>query len=153
MIKRIVILLLAIAAALLSGGCARQELAQQALITQMSAGLKDLRAFSDQRQQLVDSYYANQRRSLDDAFDLDFKDAPALDPAWVIEHRKAYIAAMEALFLARLASQAAHQQALTNFTTLDDALGKLRWLSELRQNFAASIENSNPIKETANVQH
>jgi hypothetical protein len=71
------------------------------------------------------------RQMLDEAFDADVRARGDLSPEWVIEHRKAYAAALEVLDRARQARAASHESVRANLKAIDDALLRLRWLQSL----------------------
>ncbi len=128
--------------ALLAGaGCTAQEQAQQQLIGSMQAGLKDLAAAQQQRQELVDGFYQQRRRVLDDAFDQDVRAAARLEPDWVIEHRQAYMLACEAVWKQQQASARAGEQMQQNLRTIDEGLGALAQVSRMRQQLGGLLEN------------
>lgn len=123
-------------------GCAPQEQAQRALIGGMQQGLAQVEAWQQKRQELVDGFYAQQRRGLDDAFDADVRQAPVIEPQWVIEARQAYAAGIEAIYAARQASADSQRQAQENLAAVREGLDRLAWLSELRQNWASTFEQA-----------
>lgn len=120
-------------------GCSAQEAAQQRLIASMQTGLADVAKAQDERQQLIDDLYASRRRVLDGAFDQDVLQRPALDANWVIEHRKAYSLALEAMCRQQQSSALANQRMQENLLTIEDNLKKLTWLSELRENWTKPL--------------
>ncbi len=120
-------------AALLACGCTRQEQSQRALIGEMRKAIGDVKSWNDERQALVEASYAQRRKSLDDAFDADVKESAALEKDWVIEHRRAYVAAMEATWRAQQASVQAHQRTQENLAGVDDGLARLGMMSEMRE--------------------
>ena len=124
---------------MLACGCTRQEQAQQQLITQLQAGLGSLREFSQGRQQMIGEHYQQRRSVLDDAFDDDVRQAPQLDGSWVVAHRQAYMAGMEALWRAERSSEMSHQQAMDNLLAISEGLERLRWISEMRENWGKTL--------------
>ncbi len=121
-------------------GCSQQEEAQRRMIGRMQIGLAEVRQAQDQRQQAMQELYAGRRRVLDAAFDQDVKQAAALDAAWVIDHRKAYSAALEAMCRQEQASTEAHARMRQNLQVIDEGLQRLGWMSELRENWGKALE-------------
>lgn len=126
-------------AVLIASGCAPQEQAQRALITQMQEGIEQVETWQQERQLLVDGFYSQQRRALDEAFDADVRTAPGLEPEWVIEARVAYAAGLEAVWDARQASSKSAAQAQANLAAVREGLDRLHWMSELRENWARAV--------------
>jgi hypothetical protein len=129
-----------VAASVLLAGCAPQEQAQQQLIGRMQQGLGEIRQAQEDRQKLLEDLCTSRRRVLDAAFDQDVKQNGTLDAAWVIEHRKAYSMALEAMFRQEQASAAAHQRIQRNLQVIDENLSRLSWMSELRENWSKTLD-------------
>ncbi|MDB5326471.1 MAG: hypothetical protein JWM57_2040 [Phycisphaerales bacterium] len=115
---------------LLFTGCAPVLDAQLRLIDVSRKGLADVKQSLDQRQTLIASLQAAQRSQLDAAFDQDVNDQPSLSPAWVIESRTAYAAAIEQFNQQRIASAAAADADRANLAAIDSALRQLEALSQ-----------------------
>ncbi len=115
-------------------GCGRYIEAQVSLTQQARRGLEFVRDAQTQRAQLIDQYHESQVKRLDDAFDADVVARPQLTADWVLEHRKAYTAALQALAKMHAASVNAQAAAARNLEAIDSALGKLMTLqaAELR---------------------
>jgi hypothetical protein len=128
------------AAAALLAGCTAQEQAQQRLIGSMQSGLKELAAAQEQRQELVDGFYQQRRRVLDDAFDQDVRTVEMLEPQWVIEHRRAYMLACEALWKQQQASARAGEQMQQNLRTISEGLSALSAVSRMREQWGGLLE-------------
>lgn len=124
---------------LLACGCAPQEQAQRALITQMQEGIAQVEAWQQERQLPVDGFYGQQRRALDEGFDADVRMARELEPEWVIEARVAYVAGLEAVWGARQASAVSAAHAQANLAAVREGLERLSWMSELRENWARAV--------------
>src|SRR5512133_3068788 len=105
-------------------GCSQQEQAQRALMERMDGGLMELSQWQGERQEVLEDFYRQRRGMLDDAFDADVKSPVALplEPEWVIEHRKAYVAALEAMWKQESASAQANAQADRNLEALRHGL-------------------------------
>lgn len=128
--------------ALLAGaGCTAQEQAQQQLIGSMQAGLKDLGAAQEQRQQLVDELYGQRRRVLDEAFDQDVRNVATLERDWVVEHRRAYMLACEMVWKQQQISARAAEQMQQNLRTIGEGLAALAKVSQFRQQLGGLLEN------------
>lgn len=134
----------------LVAGCSSSEVAQQNLIAQLDHGLETVQQSNADRQQLLDSLYAQQRRQLDAAFDADVLNAAALDAQWVIEHRQAYALALDGMWERQLASQMANARSADNLQVIREGLLKLRWMSELRQKWSDTATQLQ--KEASNEQ-
>ena len=117
-----------VAACLGAAGCAEYAAVQADLIAQAERGVdlagRSLSAKSD----LIEAEHAARRARLDRAFDADVRERRDLSPEWVIESRRAYAAAVDALNDRRdveLANDAVDRK---NIAAAKDALGTLRRL-------------------------
>jgi hypothetical protein len=113
-----------------SAGCAPYTQVQSQLVEQTARGVAALQQSLEQKSQIVAQHHALRRRQLDDAFDADVRgrDASKLAADWVIEHRRAYAAALDALSAARVASVQADEADRRNARAARDALERLRCL-------------------------
>ena len=130
----------------LGAGCAPYVEVQSQLVEQSSRGVAALERSLEQKSQIVARYHAAQRERLDDAFDEDVRrrDAPQLSADWVIEHRRAYAAAVDALNAARHASVRADEIDRRNAQATRDALDRLRWLQSIQLRWVSfGRENAN----------
>lgn len=125
---------------LLLTGCAPYTDAQLALITQARRGLELIEASHDERAQLIDHYHRLQRRNLDDAFDDDVRERASLDSAWVIEHRRAYATALDALAEQQAASREAAAATAGNLRAIEQSLERLESLVSLPSRILADLE-------------
>ena len=118
----------------LVAGCAPYVQVQSQLVEQSSRGVAALRQSLEQKSQVVARHHALQRDRLDDAFDADVRqrDPSKLTPDWVIEHRRAYAAAVDALAVARFASVQADEADRRNAQATLEALQRLRWLQSFQ---------------------
>src|SRR5262245_15245055 len=88
-------------------GCAQYAQVKTDLIDQARRGVQMTSASLHERSLLIAKYHAQQRKLLDDAFDEDVRARDALSADWIIEHRLAYAAGLDALAAARRASDEA----------------------------------------------
>ncbi len=79
----------------------------------------------------VDQLHALRRKQLDTAFDADVREQPAIDADWVIEHRRAYAAALEAMAQQQLSDRQAADTAQRNLDAIDQALEQIRTLQSV----------------------
>lgn len=133
-------------------GCTSQELAQQGLIRQMDGGLEEIRAAADQRQRLLEELYAGRRQRLDEAFDADVHQRQELEGAWVIEHRRAYRAALEGLWQQEQASREAHLGTRQNLEAVREGLRQLEMISRQRKQWWETVEQLKDRKEVNDAQ-
>src|SRR5688500_5991219 len=127
-------------------GCADYVQVQSQLVEQTSRGVAALQQSLEQKSQIVARHHALQRERLDDAFDEDVRrrDASQISADWVIEHRRAYAAAVDALSAARFASVQADEVDRRNVTATLDALDRLRWLPSIQLRWVSfGRENEN----------
>lgn len=111
--------------AVLLTGCTPYIQTQMSLAEQARRGVELVRQAQDQRQQLIERFCDLQRQRLDEAFDADVQERPDLPPAWIIEHRKAYAAALDALHAQRQSSRDADAATRDNLAAIDRALERL----------------------------
>jgi hypothetical protein len=117
----------------MAGGCAAYTDTQMRLVEQARSGLALCREAQDQRSQLVEQFHQLQRKRLDEAFDEDVKARDGLAADWVIEHRRAYAAALEAMGTQREASHKAEEAAKRNLTDIDRLLEQLLMLQGIQK--------------------
>lgn len=115
-----------VAVVLLAGGCGQYTEAQMRLAEQARRGMELCRQAYEERGQLVERLYEADRARLDAAFDADVRAREALAADWVIEHRKAYAAALDALQRRTLAGTEAGAAARRNFEAAEAALNRLK---------------------------
>ena len=104
-------------------GCGSFAGAQLQLVQQARKGLELENQNAAERGEFVSKYYAIQRDRLDAAFDADVRESNSLSSDWVIEHRRAYSAALDAI--SRQQNMAAGNEAMAarNRAAIDLALG------------------------------
>ena len=126
---------------LLIAGCAPYTDAQLALITQARRGLELVEQSNAERDRLMTHYHQLQRHQLDDAFDDDVRQREPLDPAWVIDHRRAYAAALDALSVQHLATRDADAAAAANIQAISQSLDRLESLVSLPSRILTELES------------
>ncbi|HEV8292770.1 MAG TPA: hypothetical protein VGP94_12640 [Tepidisphaeraceae bacterium] len=130
--KWIVLLLLACNATFATG-CNTLTNAQLNLVEQARRGLDLEKHSAAQRADFVEKYYQLQRDRLDAAFDADVRETNLFSKDWVIEHRKAYSAALDAIHAQQSKSVEAEATAARNLAAVDAALDRLRTLLSIFQ--------------------
>jgi hypothetical protein len=107
---------------------------QSQLVEQIDRGVAALQQSIEAKSLVVAQHHALRRRQLDEAFDADVRqrDPSNLGAEWVVEHRRAYAAALDALSAARFASVQADEIDRRNVRATRDALERLRWLRSLQ---------------------
>ena len=114
----------------LGAGCAEYQDAQIQLINQAQKGLALVSQAKVSETARADALDRLQRKGLDDAFDRDVREREELSPDWVIEHRKAYVAGLEAVQAQRSAARAAIEANARNIEAVDAALKALRRITQ-----------------------
>src|SRR5437016_5994953 len=117
---------------LFCSGCAPFTQVQIDLVDQASRGIGMTRKALDERLQLVERLHELQRKRIDEAFDADVRTHQHLDGEWVIEHRRAYAAALDALAVQQLASQEAETSDRRTLDAVEQALAQLRALQSIQ---------------------
>jgi len=130
--KWILFLLLSINATFATG-CNTFSEVQLHLVEQARRGLEQEKQNSAARAEFVQKYYQLQRYRLDAAFDADVRETDLLSRDWVIEHRKAYSAAVDAIHAQQSKSAEAEATAARNLAAVDVALDRLRSLLSIFQ--------------------
>ncbi len=118
-------------------GCAPYTQVQIDLLEQTRRGVANVEQSMDEKSQIVQAYHALQRRRLDEAFDEDVRARPALSADWVIEHRRAYAAGVDALSTAKTASDLAADADRRNLAAIDQALERAIWLQTLQLRYTS----------------
>jgi hypothetical protein len=113
-------------------GCSPYVRVQLDLVEQARKGVQLASESQDAHVQVAQRLHAIQRDRVDDAFDADVRERTALDANWVIEHRRAYAATLDALAMQKLASAEADRVARDNLLATDQALQQLLWLQSLQ---------------------
>ena len=120
---------------LLCSGCSAWNDAQIGLTTQARRGVVNLVKRSDARQQASLELSKLRRQRLDDAFDQDVRERRAFDADWIIQHRKAYAAGLDAYARQQSAEEAAIQSEKRDLAAIDAALERLLWLQSIQSKF------------------
>lgn len=111
--------------------CAPYAQVQIDLLDQSRKGIEHAMATQQSYAAVVDQLHDTQRRRIDEAFDADVRERPAIDAQWVIDHRRAYAAALDAMAAKRQADRQSAATATANLDAIDQALQKLRWLQSI----------------------
>lgn len=124
--------------ALVLSGCTPYIDAQMQLTEQARRGVALAQKALADKQRIVEQYHKLQRAQIDSAFDLDVRerDRANLTPEWIVEHRKAYAAVLDALKAQESASNQADTSTARTLTATDDALKQLLILQSFQQKLA-----------------
>lgn len=117
---------------LCAAGCTSYQQAQIDLLQQARDGLKLCDQFRQEHRAVADELDQLRRRRLDEAFDADVRENQTLTADWVIEHRRAYAAGLQALVMAQTASLAADETQMRNLKAIDAALERAQWLISIQ---------------------
>jgi hypothetical protein len=125
--------------ALGAAGCATYVDAQSQLLHQARRGVGQLEASLEQKSQIIRRHHAVQRLRLDEACDDDARNRPPdrLTADWVIEHRRAYAAALDAMAAARFASLQADEADARNAQAVHAALERIEWLHAIQRRISS----------------
>lgn len=118
---------------MLMSGCTPYIDAQMQLTQQARKGVTIAQRALADKKRIVEQYHKLQRAQIDAAFDLDAREQANLSPQWVVEHRKAYAAVLDALKAQEIASQQADQATVRSLIATDDALRQLLILQSLQR--------------------
>ena len=129
-------------------GCSTYSQTQVDLLDQTRRGIAMARSDQATFSKLVDQLGALQRKQLDDAFDADVRDQTSPPADWIIEHRRAYAAAIDAMDQQRFSLQQSAVVADGNFDAIDQALQRLRWLNEIPLSWLQQLTGGPPAKTT-----
>ena len=129
-----------------AAGCAPYSQVQIDLLNESRKGIELARQSLNEKSAVVSTYHALQRKRLDDAFDADVSDRNEFSADWIIEHRKAYAVAVDALATARQASINADRTARENLDAIDLALERVIWLqtAQLRLTSLPTTKETKP---------
>ncbi len=120
----------------LLAGCSTYTETQLALIDQSRAGLTIIEQAHAQRAQMIESYQSQQRQTIDDAFDADARAIELADADWIIDARRAYAVALDALASQRAASRESDRITQSNSQAIRQALDQLQQLITLPVRFS-----------------
>jgi hypothetical protein len=121
---------------LLFPGCADYTAVQMRLVEQAQRGITLTDESLQLRTQLIEQLHTLQRKRLDEAFDADVRERDELSAEWVIKHRRAYAAGVEALSAQREASRRAAETDRQNLAAVQQALRQLYWLQSLQMRWS-----------------
>jgi hypothetical protein len=113
-------------------GCAPYTQVQMRLVEQARKGVALCGESAAGREPMVQWLHELQRARLDEAFDADVAERPALTAEWVREHRKAYAVAIETLSLQKQRLNEAAAVERRNLKAIDAALARLEWLQSIQ---------------------
>jgi hypothetical protein len=130
--------------ALLTGGCADYTAAQMQLTEQARRGIALTSESIAGKSQLIEQLHALQRRRMDEAFDADVRETGDLSAQWVIEHRRAYAAGLDALATQPEASRQAAETDQRNLSAARQALEQLLWLQSLQLRWSFPLPKETP---------
>jgi hypothetical protein len=125
-------LILAMTLTTFGAGCASYTQIQMKLVEQARKGVASAATFEQDRAALAAQVYQLRRQRLDEAFDADVRANESIDAEWVIDHRRAYAAALEAYAKAEAGSAAAQATARQTLSDTEVALQKLLWLQSIQ---------------------
>ena len=146
--RRILVLVALSAAPLLSLGCGPYTRVQMDLVTQARRGVALAAEHRAAQSAAAEQLAKFRRQRLDEAFDADVIDrGMELSPEWVIEHRKAYAAALDAYARERAAAAEFEEVSLRNLRDTDAALARLQWLQATQLKFAWPFEASSSVSQ------
>jgi flagellar motility protein MotE (MotC chaperone) len=106
-------------------GCDSLLTAQLQLAQESQKGVALCRQAVTQRSALVGRLFEVERQRLDEAFDEDVRQQPDFTVEWILEHRRAYAAALDAIARQRAASEKTQETAARNLDAMDEALSRL----------------------------
>jgi hypothetical protein len=132
-VKRVI--LFALLALTCAGGCGPWNAAQSGLTVQARRGVANVVKRNEARHQLINELAMLRRQRVDDAFDQDVREQAPLSPDWVIEHRKAYAAAIDAYARNQADQEAALAAEHRDLAAVDAALERLLWLQSIQSRF------------------
>ena len=128
----------------LAGGCAPYTQVQVNLVEQARRGVAQVSHSAQAHEETAEQLYLANRQRLDEAFDADVREREARDSTigadWVIEHRRAYAAGVDALTRQRAAAQAAADVTQRSLRAIDDALQRLAWLQSIQLQWMSFAE-------------
>jgi hypothetical protein len=120
---------------LLCSGCSAWNDAQIGLTTQARRGVANLVTRANTRQQATSELSRIRRQRLDEAFDQDVRQRQSFDADWIIQHRKAYAAGLDAYAKQQSTEDAAMQSEKRDLAAIDAALERLLWLQSIQSKF------------------
>jgi len=125
---------------LCGGGCTKWTAAQMDLVTQARHGIALIGQGDQQRAAAVEELNKLRRERLDEAFDADVRERESLDADWVIDARKAYATAIDALARQSASIAATEEVRRRNLGDVDAALARLQWLQSIQLKLTPNLE-------------
>jgi hypothetical protein len=122
-------------------GCTAYTTAQLHLTDQARKGVAVWTARESARDAETRAGYAAKRQALDAAFDADVRARNHLDPAWVIESRRAYAAGLTLLNQSEATALANNESARRDAAATEEALAKLAWLLQIQSDAGSLFPN------------
>jgi hypothetical protein len=127
----------------LFAGCAPLMDAQSDLLAQARRGLEIAQTNSAGAGAVYDQLTALKRKHLDDAFDADVREREGdLTPEWVVAHRVAYAAALDAYAKENQSLRASDDVARRNLAAVDVALQRLQFLQSIQNRWLMLPEDN-----------
>ena len=120
---------------LFSVGCSPYFQAQIDLTEQSRKGVAMISQSLENQQELIQRFEQSQRLRIDNAFDADVREQETLTADWVIDHRRAYAAAIDILSDSNHRRELSHHNDRRTLAAIDLALQKLEWLSSIPMQF------------------
>lgn len=112
-------------------GCTQYAQVQVNLTEQIRRGAQVSAEALQAQASIVERYHQSRRQELDRAFDEDVREREPLTADWVIEHRRAYAAAVEAMTRQQAEHAAWMETQRANFNSIDEACRQLMALQSL----------------------
>ena len=112
-------------------GCTPYAQVQIDLLEQSRKGIAHAKAAQSAYASVSEQLHELELKRLNDAFDADVRETPDIDADWIIEHRRAYAAALEAMARLEAADHAGVDTAQRNLDAIDQAMQRLEWLQSV----------------------
>jgi len=116
---------------LLFSGCNPYLQVQMDLTEQSRKGVAMISQSLDDKQAIIGRFHASQRTRLDDAFDADVREQETLTSDWVVDHRRAYVVAVDALNDQSHRLARSHENDQSTLAAMELALRQLEWLQSI----------------------
>jgi hypothetical protein len=124
-------------------GCGAYTQVQMNLVEQARKGVALSQSSAGEHEKVIARLHELERRRLDEAFDGDVRDQKTLWADWIIEHRKAYAIAIEAMAREKQDLLSAMESEKSNLQAVDAALAKLEWLESIQMQWTLRKELGN----------
>lgn len=127
-------------------GCQPYIDAESHLSEQAIKGIALVRDSQEEQSAVVVQYHGLQRQLLDQAFDADVRERPAdgLSADWIVEHRKAYAAALDLLARQRQSAEQADQVTRSNLAAISLSLEQLQTLLKTQSSLIDLLPTQTP---------